>query len=113
VIFLKKGSGIQHALIVGTKKYSGRKSKRLRDNDVYQHDIKWNLQKYDGIVKVELNLGNTCNIKCRTCHPAISSGWMREYYEVYEHQNVSTYNDWAEGMKKYYLSYDETSHILG
>lgn len=88
---------------------SGRKSKRMRDNDVYQHDIKYDLQKYDGIVKVELNLGNTCNIKCRTCHPAISSQWMREYYDVYEKENIPEYNQWADGMKKYYLSYDETS----
>jgi MoaA/NifB/PqqE/SkfB family radical SAM enzyme len=107
--FLKEGKRHPACFNCWNEEDSGRKSKRLRDNDVYQHDIKWDLQKYNGIVKVELNLGNTCNIKCRTCHPAISSGWMREYYEVYEHQNVSSYNDWAEGMKKYYLSYDETS----
>lgn len=28
---------------------------------------------------VELRLGNVCNVKCRTCNPASSSRWRKEY----------------------------------
>lgn len=87
---------------------SGRKSKRQRDNEKYLHELEYGGKPYEGIVKVELNLGNTCNIKCRTCHPAISSSWMREYYDVYE-KSTTTYNLWAEGMRKYHQSYDDES----
>lgn len=57
---------------------AGRKSKRIRDNE--QFDFK----EEDGIKTIELNMGNTCNIKCRTCHPYSSSQWIKEYYDTWE-----------------------------
>ena len=33
---------------------------------------------------VELRLGNVCNVQCRTCNPASSSKWRRDYEEVVE-----------------------------
>ena len=89
---------------------AGRESKRLRDNQRYFHEIKWDgRQPYQGLAKVELNLGNTCNISCRTCNACVSSGWMKEEFEVYERGNFDTYKDFASSMKKYHMSYDDDS----
>lgn len=57
---------------------AGRESKRIRDNK------RMIFQPTDKIKSIELNLGNTCNIKCRTCHPYSSSKWLKEFYEVNE-----------------------------
>lgn len=57
---------------------AGRESKRIRDNKRMQ------FQPHDKIKSIELNLGNTCNIQCRTCHPYSSSKWLKEFYEVNE-----------------------------
>lgn len=103
--------GIKHQACTNCwqEESAGRKSKRQRDNERYLHEMKWdNRKEFVGLTKVELNLGNMCNIKCRTCHPAISSQWMKEYYDVYESDN-HTYSIWADTMKKYYKSYDDSS----
>lgn len=43
----------------------GRKSKRMRDNERYLHELQWQERTpYSGLAKLELNLGNTCNIQC-------------------------------------------------
>ena len=87
----------------------GRKSKRQRDNERYHHEIEWKGRTpYTGLAKFELNLGNTCNIKCRTCHPSISSTWMKEGYDL-DHKEKMTYKQYADGMKKYHQQYDEDS----
>ena len=75
-------SGVRHSACSNcwNEEDSGRKSKRQRDNEKYVHDLQNGVTApYEGIVKVELNLGNTCNIKCRTCHPAISSSCFKPY----------------------------------
>jgi hypothetical protein len=88
---------------------AGRKSKRLRDNERYLHELKWQERKpYKGLAKFELNLGNNCNIKCRTCHPSISSMWMKEAYDL-DHKDNSSYKDYSQSMKKYHQQYDEDS----
>jgi MoaA/NifB/PqqE/SkfB family radical SAM enzyme len=88
---------------------AGRQSKRLRDNQRYLHEMKFNgRQPYQGLAKVELNLGNTCNISCRTCNATVSSGWMKEAFEVYEKDNT-TFKQFANELKKYHQSYDDDS----
>lgn len=89
---------------------SGRKSKRMRDNERYQWELDVGHLKspYEGVAKVELNLGNTCNLSCRTCQPAISSGWYKEYFELYR-KNEMTYKEFADSMKKYNLYYADDS----
>lgn len=88
---------------------AGRKSKRQRDNERYFHEIQWQDRKpYVGLAKFELNLGNNCNIKCRTCHPSISSTWMKEAYDL-DHKDSLSYKEYADGMKKYHKQYDEDS----
>jgi hypothetical protein len=61
---------------------AGRKSKRLRDNEKYIGHLDQGGKPFDGLAKFELNLGNTCNIKCRTFSPWNSSQWIKEKYEI-------------------------------
>jgi len=87
----------------------GRKSKRIRDNDRYLHEMKWEGKSpFQGLAKFELNLGNTCNIKCRTCHATISSQWIKEEYDLNRSHNM-TFKVFSESMKKYHKTYDEDS----
>lgn len=50
---------------------------------------------------VELRLGNVCNLKCRTCNPASSSAWRKEYAETQDsldfmrkYEDINS--DWVE-----------------
>lgn len=87
----------------------GRKSKRMRDNERYFHEIQWSgRQPFTGLAKFELNLGNNCNIKCRTCHPNISSTWMKEAFDL-DHSNDITFKEYSQRMKRYHQQYDEDS----
>lgn len=85
----------------------GRKSKRMRDNEKYIHRLTYE-EPFTGLAIFELNLGNTCNIKCRTCHPTISSQWMKEEYDLH-HINFQSFKDYSNSMKKYHQTYDEES----
>lgn len=87
---------------------SGRSSKRVRDNQILTKEP--NL--YQDLAKLELNLGNICNIKCKTCAPSVSSQWLPEaYYQVsLTDQNMySTVKDFANEYKKYSQSFDDAS----
>jgi hypothetical protein len=88
---------------------AGRKSKRKRDNDKYIDWLNKGNAPFKGLAKFELNLGNTCNLKCRTCGSHSSSTWMEEEYEVYEHTRYPTYKLYAQRMKKYHQQYDDES----
>ena len=64
----------------------GKKSKRIRMNkkffQIYKHRLE-EAQKNKGYVSespayLDLRLGNTCNLKCRTCNPGFSSSWSKE-----------------------------------
>jgi organic radical activating enzyme len=86
----------------------GRDSKRVRDNNRYNHELINGMRKpYQGLAKLELNLGNTCNIKCRTCQSSISSTWMKEDYDL-NHKTI-TFKEYSTNMKKYHQTYDEDS----
>lgn len=88
---------------------AGRKSKRMRDNEKYINRLDNSGTPYVGLSYFELNLGNTCNLSCRTCAPQISSGWMKESHEaIAVVQNIS-YKDYAQSLKKFHMSYDEDS----
>lgn len=101
-----KDSACDHCWV---EESNGRKSKRMRDNERYLYEIEWtNLKPFHGLAKFELNLGNTCNIKCRTCHPVISSQWMKEDYDL-NSSKYQTYQEYSIRMKKYHQSYDDDS----
>lgn len=89
---------------------SGRKSKRLRDNEKYIGHLEAGGEPFEGLAKFELNLGNTCNLKCRTCAPHSSSQWMKEYFELYESRKYGgDYKKYALNMKKYHQTFDDDS----
>jgi sulfatase maturation enzyme AslB (radical SAM superfamily) len=89
---------------------AGRKSKRLRDNEKYIGHVNKGGEPFIGLAKFELNLGNTCNLKCRTCAPHSSSTWMQEDFDVYRSKELNfTYKIYAQEMKKYHQTFDDES----
>jgi organic radical activating enzyme len=90
---------------------AGRKSKRLRDNEKYIGHINKGGEPFNGLAKFELNLGNTCNLKCRTCAPHSSSTWMQEEYDIYEKRKYSSFKIYAHEMKKYHQTFDDDSNF--
>jgi hypothetical protein len=68
----------------------GIRSKRLHENGIYNaHTEEWARKntREDGTILldlrfVELRLGNVCNVRCRTCNPASSSQWRKDYKEL-------------------------------
>lgn len=91
---------------------AGRKSKRLRDNEVYRHMLEKGEIPYHGLTKLELNLGNTCNLKCRTCDTYSSSQWIKEKFDIYEHKNYkNNFKIYAQSQKQYHMTYDEDSPL--
>ena len=80
---------------------AGRESKRIRDNK------KWTGQQ-NGLVYVDLSMGNTCNIKCRTCSPHASSQWSQELYDT-KYIKIATKEEYFKEIRKYSKSYDDES----
>ena len=70
----------------------GIESKRVYESKVYKDidpDYASRLTSEDGSIPldlrfVELRLGNVCNVRCRTCNPASSSRWVKDYKEIVE-----------------------------
>ena len=55
-------------------------AREVTDNTGYMKDVQLEF--------VELRLGNTCNVACRTCNPASSSKWRNDYDKL---QNATTF----------------------
>jgi hypothetical protein len=70
----------------------GIRSKRVHEIEQYPHrSLSWAASSTDAnggipldLRFVELRLGNVCNVRCRTCNPASSSQWRRDYKELVE-----------------------------
>ena len=70
----------------------GVESKRQHESEVYKDfDSSYasRLTGEDGSIPldlrfVELRLGNVCNVRCRTCNPASSSRWVKDYKQIVE-----------------------------
>ena len=68
----------------------GVESKRQHESKVYKDfDSSYasRLTSEDGSIPldlrfVELRLGNVCNVRCRTCNPASSSRWVKDYKNI-------------------------------
>jgi len=55
---------------------TGKKSKRLRDNETF-------IDTKPGTVQIiDVSMGTQCNIKCRTCGPFNSSFWNNEWFDT-------------------------------
>lgn len=58
--------------------HAGKKSRRMYANEMFPH-----LQdRADQPQLLDLKLGNTCNMRCRTCNPEVSSQWYRDDWLV-------------------------------
>ena len=55
-------------------------ARKVTDSTGYMKDVQLDF--------VELRLGNTCNVACRTCNPASSSKWRNDYDKL---QNATTF----------------------
>lgn len=86
---------------------AGRASKRIRDNKKYLNRLENGQSAYNNLAYFELNLGNTCNLACRTCNPYISSGWMKESFDT--EVTGKTYKEYAMHFKRFHQSYDDES----
>lgn len=103
-------SGVRHpnCTLCWQEEDAGRTSKRQRDNAKYERRLQLGKEPYNGLAYLELNLGNTCNLSCRTCCAPISSGWMKEEYAT-SHATTKTYKEFADSLKVFHQSYDEES----
>ena len=82
---------------------AGKVSERMRANQRYAQD-----NNFRGLTSIELNLGNNCNLKCRTCNPRSSSTWMKEDYDL-NYSNQISFKTYSNDMKKYHQQFDESS----
>jgi len=109
---LENGIQSPHCNLCWEEEAAGRKSKRLRDNDRYRDHLRRTGKEYKGLAILELNLGNTCNLRCRTCAPHSSSQWIREEYDV---KNLKAkyfnFKNYSNEMKKYHQTYNEDSNF--
>lgn len=88
------------------EEFSGKESKRVRDNQKYQHLIRDEIIFGDTKPRyLDLKLGNICNLKCRICSPQYSSRWITEQkrYDkidgiVKEYERL----DWPEKSQKFW-----------
>ena len=61
----------------------------------------------------DLKMGNTCNMKCRTCNPEVSSQWYREDWELTAgpQENI-TFAQYLPRWRRIPASYSEDNHGL-
>lgn len=77
-------------------------SKRLRDNKTFEFD-----EGNSDLKIVELNLGTTCNLKCRICGPWSSSQWNKEFIMIKQWKgSEADYKNWLYDLNH---SYDDDS----
>lgn len=60
---------------------------------------------------MDLKLGNTCNLACRTCWPEVSSKWYKDYWTVYDQSN-GDYKTYLDRWKSIQQSYDKDNTVL-
>lgn len=83
---------------------NGIRSKRLEENENYKDFTIENAKSItddSGKIKVpmkfvELRLGNLCNVKCRSCNPASSTKWVKEYKELEKNFDFVTSYRWVD-----------------
>jgi MoaA/NifB/PqqE/SkfB family radical SAM enzyme len=57
----------------------------------------------DTPILLDLKLGNVCNLSCRTCNPAVSSRWIRDWWEIFEKDNNERFNNYDEYVKGMFI----------
>lgn len=94
-----KNSACQHCW---NEEESGIRSKRIRDNERFADKNKKNMVQF-----LDLSMGNTCNIKCRTCGPFNSSKWAQEWKEFGFFQGTD--KEYKKYLQDFNSSYEEDS----
>ena len=61
---------------------SGIKSKRILDYERWPTEFDTYTED-KGYIIAAIAFGNTCNLKCITCHSSASSLWRKEYFDIY------------------------------
>lgn len=100
---LKKGIRHKNCERCWNEEDGGISSKRIRDNKELSH-----VDSFDRSLKIsELNLGTTCNLKCRICGPWASSTWNKDFFNAALWEGTEDeYKKWLHNLNH---SYDEDS----
>lgn len=61
---------------------------------------------------MDLKLGNTCNLACRTCWPEVSSKWVNDFYEISIRPTGQPYREYLKTWDTIQLSYDRENEML-
>ena len=89
--------------------HAGKTSRRMYFNQAWGHLG----TREDQPQILDLKMGNTCNMKCRTCNPEVSSQWYREDWELNAgpNENIS-YSDYLVRWRRITASYrDENQGV--
>ena len=60
----------------------------LRQETIGEYDEVYQSGKTSGLLTLQLDLSNQCNLKCRTCSPSASSMWVKEHFDIYKTDSV-------------------------
>ena len=84
--------------------HAGKQSRRNYFNESWGHLT----ARTDQPQLLDLKMGNTCNMKCRTCNPEVSSQWYREDWELNAgpKENIS-YPDYLKRWRRITASYND------
>lgn len=88
----------------------GKRSKRLRENDRWQVSLQRISQDATKLMTPEfldLKLGNACNLKCRICGPASSSGWIKEWSEINGDDQLTGMGKTVQGDRRTIMSWPD------
>jgi len=98
--------GIKHTACIHCwdEEAAGRESKRIRDNKNFNNYLEEN-----SIKILEVFLGNTCNLKCRTCNLSSSTQWVREHFDLYVDKDTISWEEFASAQKEQMKMYDQDS----
>lgn len=88
---------------------AGKKSRRQHANEMFPSLA----PQHDRPQLLDLKLGNTCNMRCRTCNPEVSSQWYRDDWQVRARQQEGIdYPTYLRRWKKITASYSDRNDDL-
>ena len=89
--------------------HAGKKSRRQWHNSM-NHPV---TDREDQPQILDLKMGNTCNMKCRTCNPEVSSQWYREDWELAAQPAEGiAYAEYLKRWRRIPASYHDDNHDL-
>ena len=103
--------GVEHASCQACwdDEHAGKKSRRQWFNDMALPVT----GREDQPEIFDLKMGNTCNMKCRTCNPEVSSQWYREDWELTAGpQEGISYPDYLRRWRRITASYSDDNQAL-